>query len=241
MARFPTCRAFLDWTFPTTAARLHSPTWTTTGVWKLSSRTGIAPQLRILRNAMKEIGNSIAFRLRGKKSNRDAIGAAVTVEAEGHRQTKYLQAGSGFLSQHTKELFFGVGKAEGTVRATIRWPSGLTQVFEHLPVNRRIEIEEGSEDFAVQAFCGCTGVLRAGERQSKAGGVAFVGRDLAHRALERAGVFLARPCGKYAGSSVVPRRLRCFSTFGQRLRPLAQSRCAFFSSTRPTSHPAGFA
>lgn len=111
-----------------------------------------APQLRILRNAMKEIGNSIAFRLRGTKSNRDAIGTTVTVEAEGHKQTRYLQAGSGFLSQHTKELFFGVGKTEGSVRATIRWSSGLTQVFEQVPVNRRIEIEEGSENFAAKPF-----------------------------------------------------------------------------------------
>jgi tetratricopeptide (TPR) repeat protein len=111
-----------------------------------------APQLRVLRNAMKEIGNSIAFRLRGTKSNRDAIGAAVTVEADGHRQTKYLQAGSGFLSQHTKELFFGVGKTEGTVRATIRWPNGATQVFEQVPVNQRIEMEEGSEVFAAKPF-----------------------------------------------------------------------------------------
>jgi Flp pilus assembly protein TadD/peroxiredoxin len=111
-----------------------------------------APQLRILRNTMKDLGHSMAFRLRGKKSNRDAIGATVTVEAEGRRQTRYLQAGSGFLSQHTKELFFGVGKAEGTVRASVRWPSGLTQVFEHLPVDRRIEIEEGAEDFAAKPF-----------------------------------------------------------------------------------------
>jgi tetratricopeptide (TPR) repeat protein len=116
----------------------------------LKNRNG--PQLRILRNAMQDIGDSIAIRLRGKKSNRDAIGAAVTLEVEGHRQTKYLQAGSGFLSQHTKELFFGVGKTQGTVGATIRWPSGLTQVFEHLPVNRRIEIEEGSLDFAAKPF-----------------------------------------------------------------------------------------
>src|SRR5580698_6243679 len=79
----------------------------------LKNRNG--PQLRILRNAMKDIGNSMAIRLRGKKSNRDAIGARVTVEVPGHRQTKYLQAGSGFLSQHTKELFFGVGKTQGTV------------------------------------------------------------------------------------------------------------------------------
>jgi tetratricopeptide (TPR) repeat protein len=116
----------------------------------LKNRT--APQLRILRNAMKDIGNSIAFRLRGQKSNRDAIGAAVTVEAGARRQTKYLQAGSGFLSQHSKELFFGVGKTQETVRATIRWPSGLTQVFEHLPVSHRIEIAEGSEEFVAKAF-----------------------------------------------------------------------------------------
>ncbi len=111
-----------------------------------------APQLRILRNAMKDLGHSIAFRLRGTKSNRDAIGAAVTVEAGAHRQTKYLQAGSGFLSQHSKELFFGVGKAEGTVRATIRWPSGATQSFERLPIDNRIEIGEGSEDFQAKLF-----------------------------------------------------------------------------------------
>src|SRR5207248_2322911 len=111
-----------------------------------------APQLRILRNAMQDIGQSIVFRLRGQKSNRDAIGAAVTVEAGGHRQTKYLQAGSGFLSQHTKELFFGVGKFEGNIRASIRWPSGLTQTFEDLPAGHQIQVEEGSETFLAKSF-----------------------------------------------------------------------------------------
>lgn len=125
-----------------------------------------APQLRILRNVMKDIGDSVAFRLRGQQSNRDAIGAAVTVEAEGHRQTKYLQAGYGFLSQHCKELFFGVGKAEGTVRASIRWPNGLIQVFEHLPVNHRIEFQEGSEDFLAKPFAvSPPAYARAGETQ----------------------------------------------------------------------------
>jgi Flp pilus assembly protein TadD/peroxiredoxin len=111
-----------------------------------------APQIRILRLAMNGIGNSIALRLRGDKSNRDAIGAAVTVEAGALRQTKYLQAGSGFLSQHTKELFFGFGQNQGPVRATVRWPSGLTQAFDGLPVNRRIEIQEGARDFLAKPF-----------------------------------------------------------------------------------------
>jgi Flp pilus assembly protein TadD/peroxiredoxin len=124
-----------------------------------------APQLRILRNAMKELGGSIAFRLRGKKSNRDAIGAAVTVEAEAHRQTKYLQAGSGFLSQHSKVLFFGVGKAQGTIRALIRWPSGIAQTFEQLPINHRIEIQEGAEDFLAKPFAVSPAYARANETQ----------------------------------------------------------------------------
>jgi len=111
-----------------------------------------APQVRILRNAMQDIGRSIVFRLRGQKSNRDAIGAAVTLEAGALRQTKYLQAGSGFLAQHSKEIFFGVGKQEGPIRAEIRWPSGLSQKFEGLPANHRIEIEEGLATFSAKPF-----------------------------------------------------------------------------------------
>ena len=111
-----------------------------------------APQLRILRNAMTHIGDAISIRLRGTKSNRDAIGAAVTVECGPLRQTRFLQAGTGFLAQHTKELFFGLGVTEGAARATVRWPGGLEQHFENLPRNHRIELEEGSATFATKAF-----------------------------------------------------------------------------------------
>ena len=111
-----------------------------------------APQIRILRNAMKDLGPAIAFRLRGTKSNRDAIGAAITIEAGGHRQTRYLQAGSGFLSQHSKELFFGLGQGAGAIRATVQWPCGPTQVFDNLPANHRIEIAEGSDKVSVKPF-----------------------------------------------------------------------------------------
>jgi FimV-like protein len=111
-----------------------------------------APQLRILRNAMKELGAAIVFRLRGTKSNRDAIGASVTVESSGLLQTKFLQAGTGFLSQHSKELFFGVGQETGPLRASIRWPSGLIEVLENLAVNQRIDVQEGLKDFKSKPF-----------------------------------------------------------------------------------------
>jgi Flp pilus assembly protein TadD/peroxiredoxin len=111
-----------------------------------------APQLRILQNAMTDIGRSVSFRLRGHKSNRDAIGAAITVDTGSARQTKYLQAGSGFLAQHSKELSFGVGTYQGTIRATVRWPSGLTQTFEQVPANHCIEVEEGVPTFSARPF-----------------------------------------------------------------------------------------
>ena len=115
-----------------------------------------APQLRVLRNAMTDLGKSICFQLRGTKSNRDAIGASVTVETGGLRQTRYVRAGTGFLAQHTKEIFFGLGAANGPIRATVRWPNGATQVFEDLPVQHRVRIEEGASSvqatpFALQA------------------------------------------------------------------------------------------
>ena len=111
-----------------------------------------APQLRVLRNAMKEIGDSVVLRLRGHKSNRDAIGAAVTVKCGNLTQTRYLQAGTGFLGQHSKEMCFGLGKTVGTVRATVRWPSGLMQSFEGLQRNQRVLLEEGITTFAVKPF-----------------------------------------------------------------------------------------
>jgi len=133
----------------------------------LKNRNG--PQLRVLKNVVKGLAPSIAFRLRGVKSNPDAIGAAVTVETEVGRQTRMLQAGSGFLSQHSKEVFFGLGEAKGPVRASIRWPSGLVQELHDLPINHRVWVEEGNESFKVEAFVSAAGGTE-GVPSSKSGG-----------------------------------------------------------------------
>jgi tetratricopeptide (TPR) repeat protein/peroxiredoxin len=116
----------------------------------LKNRNG--PQLKLLKNVIKALPPSIAFRLRGSKSNRDAIGAAITVETGTGRQTRMLQAGSGFLSQHSKEVFFGLGEAKGPVRASIRWPSGLVQELRDLPLNHRIWVDEGAEPSRMEEF-----------------------------------------------------------------------------------------
>jgi tetratricopeptide (TPR) repeat protein len=120
----------------------------------LKNRNG--PQLRFFKNVMPDLGAAIAFRLAGKKSNPDAIGASVTVETELGRQARLVQAGSGFLAQHSKELVFGLGAARGPLQATIAWPSGLRQQLSGLPVNHRVWVEEGSPPSRTEPFATST-------------------------------------------------------------------------------------
>jgi tetratricopeptide (TPR) repeat protein len=116
----------------------------------LKNRSG--PQLRIFRNDLQGLGNSLVVRLTGHTSNRDAIGAVVNVKGEGQRQTKFVSAGSGFASQHTKELFFGVGGAHKNISVSVLWPTGVTETYENIPLNHRVEIEEGTKAFKVTAY-----------------------------------------------------------------------------------------
>ena len=104
-----------------------------------------APQLRIFRNDFEAKTASLAVRLRGTTSNRDAIGARVTVETDRLHKVRVVQSGSGFLSQHSKELLIGLGASERIVKLTASWPSGKTQVFTDVPLNTRLRIVEGGE------------------------------------------------------------------------------------------------
>lgn len=116
----------------------------------LKNRTG--PQLKLLRNNLEEVGNSIALRLTGSRSNRDAVGSVVILEGGASRQTKFVSAGSGFASQHTKELFFGVGESSGPISVSVRWPTGAIEHFSNLPVNHRVEITEGQKATIVTPY-----------------------------------------------------------------------------------------
>jgi Flp pilus assembly protein TadD/peroxiredoxin len=102
------------------------------------------PRLRVFRNDYRGRESALVLRLVGKGGNRDAIGARVTVETDEGRSVKLLQAGSGFLSQHSKELHFGLGHSRAVNRVTVRWPDGQEQTFTGVAVNQRVSLEEGT-------------------------------------------------------------------------------------------------
>jgi tetratricopeptide (TPR) repeat protein len=112
----------------------------------LKSRLG--PQVRVFRNDSAAGRKAIAFRLRGVKSNRDAIGARVEVDGK----VKFIQAGSGYLSQHTKVLHFGLGDAATAKIVRILWPTGTEQEFHGLSTGALHEIDEDSSEVRRQPF-----------------------------------------------------------------------------------------
>ncbi len=88
--------------------------------------------------------NWLGIRLTGTRSNRDAIGAQVTLEADGLQQMREVQTGRGYLSSSDPRLLFGLGRAQSVQSLQVRWPSGLTEHLAPPAINRYYTLQEGS-------------------------------------------------------------------------------------------------
>jgi peroxiredoxin/Tfp pilus assembly protein PilF len=114
------------------------------GALDLALKSRTEPQVRILRNGLSNGNSAVIVELIGVKSNRDGVGARATLVTDRGRRTRFVQSGSGFLSQSSRRLHFGVGKGERVVALEVRWPSGLQQKFDKLPQAGPVRIREGS-------------------------------------------------------------------------------------------------
>ncbi|HET7891927.1 MAG TPA: ASPIC/UnbV domain-containing protein, partial [Candidatus Sulfotelmatobacter sp.] len=95
-----------------------------------------------LHNVTQNGNHWLTVKLKGKKSNRDGIGARVELLAAGRKQIAERTAGSSYLSQDDGRLHFGLGAATKAGKLTIHWPSGQEQVLEDLSVDRVLTVEE---------------------------------------------------------------------------------------------------
>ncbi|MFH5834068.1 CRTAC1 family protein [Halalkalibaculum sp. DA384] len=107
-----------------------------------SNIDGAAPQLLLNQTA----GNNwIKIDLEGTVSNRDAIGARVSIERkDGLTQHQIVSAGNSYLSSGSKSLFFGLGRSV-IKKLSIQWPSGRTDTLKgpELNLNEILHIREG--------------------------------------------------------------------------------------------------
>ena len=85
----------------------------------------------------------LKVKLQGERSNRDGLGARVTLQAGGQSYTRVYDGKSGYLSQSQLALYFGLGDASLVERIEVIWPSGKRQVVSGpIPANQQLEVKE---------------------------------------------------------------------------------------------------
>jgi hypothetical protein len=90
-------------------------------------------------------GRSIAFELEGTASNRDGVGATVTVVTpDGRRRVSQRTGGGSYQSASSPILHFGLGDATRVDRVEVLWPSGRVDRHEGLAADAAYRLLEGS-------------------------------------------------------------------------------------------------
>ena len=97
----------------------------------------------LLRNDSRGTGHWLQVRLEGTKSNRDGVGARVTITVGGQRQVRERTGGGSYLSASDPRLHFGLGSATKVDVLEVRWPSGQTDVLRNVAADQVIAVKEG--------------------------------------------------------------------------------------------------
>jgi len=98
--------------------------------------------VHVLRNESASRNHWLALRLVGRKSNRDAIGAEVTLTTGRGSQLATVSTAGSYMSSGDKRVHFGLGPETEARRLEVRWPSGVLQQLEHVAGDRLLSLEE---------------------------------------------------------------------------------------------------
>ena len=100
---------------------------------------------RLLRNDGGNRNRFLRVALVGTTSNRDGVGAKVTIEVPGRKPfTSLVKTGSSYLSQSELPITLGLGDASAVTAVTVTWPNGKVERVNAPAVNRLVVIREGS-------------------------------------------------------------------------------------------------
>jgi len=105
--------------------------------------TALDEQPLLMRNETVTAGHWLRVLLIGERSNRDAIGARVTVTAGGRTQIRERAGGRSYLSHNDPRLHVGLGAARRVERVDVRWPSGAVDRVDGVAADQQIVIREG--------------------------------------------------------------------------------------------------
>ncbi len=104
----------------------------------------VRERYRLLINEGGNRRNWLQVKLEGRWSNRDGIGARLTVAAGGRRQVRDLRSAASYQSANDLRAHFGLGETGRVDSLRVRWPSGRVDVLRDLPANRIVVVREGA-------------------------------------------------------------------------------------------------
>ena len=90
-------------------------------------------------------GHWLSVRLRGTRSNRDAIGARVELRIGKRTLLREVTTTGGYISGRSKRCHFGLGAARRVDELTVYWPSGGVTKITNVAVDRALSIVEGGK------------------------------------------------------------------------------------------------
>ena len=100
------------------------------------------PPMLLRNDGGNQAGNWLKVKLVGTKSNRNAVGARVTVKAGGLTQVDEVRAGDSYISHSDWRLHFGLGEAKIVDEIKIVWPGGKVETLGKVAVNQITKIVE---------------------------------------------------------------------------------------------------
>jgi len=106
--------------------------------------------VHILHNETATRNHWILLKLVGHTSNRDAIGAEVTLVTSSGSQYATVSTASSYLSASDKRVHFGLGEEKVAQKIEIRWPSGIRQTLKDVPGDQMLQIDEPATPSAPQ-------------------------------------------------------------------------------------------
>ncbi|HUR55341.1 MAG TPA: CRTAC1 family protein [Gemmataceae bacterium] len=104
-----------------------------------------AGPLKLLRNATENGNRSLRLELvgDGKKSNRNAVGAKIEIDAGGRKLVRWIHGGGSYLSASDRRQCVGLGTAAKADVVTVTWPSGAKQEFRDVEAGKPWRLTEG--------------------------------------------------------------------------------------------------
>src|SRR5437016_3747966 len=96
----------------------------------------------LLRNDGANRNHWLGIALTGTTSNRDGVGAKITVTAGGRRRTKQRLGGTSYCSASDPRLLFGLGSTTLIDEVEVRWPSGQISTLKNVSANQYLAIKE---------------------------------------------------------------------------------------------------